>query len=344
VANPEHVRVVKRGAGELQAWRMRNPAVRLDLRGANLRETDLRGASLIESSLRGATLTKANLMQASLVEADLRGADLRQANLSQADLTGADLMGTDLREAILSQAILREASLIRSHFGGANLESVDMRFANLVETNLERAVLKDCRIYGISAWNLKLTGTNQTQLVITAPDEPRITTDNLEVAQFIHLLLNNKKIRTVIGTITSKVVLILGRFTTHRKVILDRIREELRQRDYLPVLFDFDRPGSRDLTETITTLAHMSQFILADLTDARSIPQELSLIVPNLPSVAVQPLLEEGAEEYAMFEHFRRYPWVLEPYRYANTERLLEDLAEKVLAVVEARARTLRPG
>ena len=120
---------------------------------------------------------------------------------------------------------------------------------------------------------------------------PRLQLDNLEVAQFIYLLLNNQKIRHVIDTITSKVVLILGRFTPERKAILDAIRDELRKRDYLPVLFDFEKPSSRDITETVSTLAHMAKFVIADITDAKSIPQELMAIVPTLPSVPVQPLL-----------------------------------------------------
>jgi hypothetical protein len=141
-----------------------------------------------------------------------------------------------------------------------------------------------------------------------AKGESPIQVDNLEVAQFIYLLLNNAKIRSVIDTITSKVVLILGRFTPERKVVLDAIRDELRKRDYLPVLFDFEKPASRDLTETISTLAHMARFVIADITDAKSIPQELMAIVPNMPSVPVQPLLLASQHEYGMFEHFRNYP------------------------------------
>jgi len=87
------------------------------------------------------------------------------------------------------------------------------------------------------------------------------------VAQFIYLLLNNEKIRSVIDSITSKVVVILGRFTPERKAILDAIRDELRKRDYLPALFDFEKPASKDLTGTISTLANMARFIIADLTD-----------------------------------------------------------------------------
>jgi hypothetical protein len=128
-----------------------------------------------------------------------------------------------------------------------------------------------------------------------------VTIDNIEVAQFIYLLLHNQKIRDVIDTITSKAVLILGRFTPERKAVLDALREELRQRGYLTILFDFDKPASRDITETISLLARMARFVLADITDARGIPQELNVIVPDLPSVPVQPLLLEENSEYRMF-------------------------------------------
>src|SRR5215471_5162444 len=96
---------------------------------------------------------------------------------------------------------------------------------------LRGADLTGCRIYGVSAWGLNLEGAKQQSLIITKlaenEPEPEITVDNLEVAQFIYLLLHNEKIRDVIDTITSKVVLILGRFTPERKAILDAIRDEL---------------------------------------------------------------------------------------------------------------------
>src|SRR5207248_5742801 len=139
-----------------------------------------------------------------------------------------------------------------------------------------------------------------------------------KVAQFIYLLLNNKEIRDVIDTITSKVVLILGRFTHERKAILDALRDALRKQNYTPVLFDFEKPANRDITETVSTLAHLARFVLADITDAKSIPQELMTIVPNLPSVPVQPLLLTSQREYGMYEHFTKYPWVLPIYHYSD--------------------------
>lgn len=64
---------------------------------------------------------------------------------------------------------------------------------------------------------LNLEDAIQSDLLITNKDEPIITVDSLDVAQFIYLLLNNYKIRDVINTVTSKTVLILGRFTPERK-------------------------------------------------------------------------------------------------------------------------------
>jgi hypothetical protein len=86
----------------------------------------------------------------------------------------------------------------------------------LVQTDLKDTILTDCRIYGISAWGMLTEGTKQQGLIITPREEPAITVDDLEVAQFVYLLLHNEKIRRVIDTVGKKGVLLLGRFTEDR--------------------------------------------------------------------------------------------------------------------------------
>ena len=86
-----------------------------------------------------------------------------------------------------------------------------------------------------------------------------------------------------------------------------------------------------------------ADFVIADLTDAKSIPQELSVIIPNLPSVAIQPLIHVDDTEYAMFEHWQRYPWVLETYRYESLDTLLAALKEHVIHPAEQRANEITP-
>jgi Pentapeptide repeats (8 copies) len=263
MAKREHVAQLRKGALSWNAWRKENPDIRPDLSKADLREEDFSGADLSGASLSRARLAKANLSKANLREANLSRATLQQANLrgadlSKATLTAAILNGTNLSGANLSGAFLWGAPLFRADLSGANLRGADLRLTTLVDTNLADADLSGCRIYGVSAWGLELRGAKQLDLIITLTvDEPEITVDNIEVAQFIYLMLNNQKIRDVINTITSKAVLILGRFTDERKRVLDALREELRKRDYLPILFDFDVPERRNVTETqlLATLA-----------------------------------------------------------------------------------------
>jgi hypothetical protein len=44
-----------------------------------------------------------------------------------------------------------------------------------------------------------------------------------------------------------------------------------------------------------------------------------------------------------MFGFFRRFPWVLEPYLYADQNALLASLEAKVIAPAEAKAREQLP-
>lgn len=363
MANEEHLTILQRGVEAWNAWRQKQGDIRPDLGGASLNGANLREADFSEADLSGASLDGADLSRASLGGADLgwtnlSGASLREANLSrpvsrwvrrlflfEAPLGGVPIGGADLRGAHLIGADLSGADLGWANLAGANLSDANLAGANLqygvlVGTDLTGANLTVCRIYGMSAWDLKLEGVTQVDLIITKPNQPEITVDNLEVAQFIYLLLNNERIRHVIDTITSKVVLILGRFTPERKAVLDALREELRKHDYLPILFDFDVPAGRDITETVSLLARMARFIVADLTDPSSIPKELEAIVPSL-AVPVQPLLEGAERPYAMFKDYWKYDWVLPVHRYEGHEQLLAGMAEKVTGPAEAKVRAL---
>lgn len=335
MANAEQFARIKTGVTNWNRWRNNNFGILIDLNGADLSGVDLDGADLRAADLRAAKIGTAK--RANLIGADIANADLSEGNLIGADLSYAKLTGADL-----SWTRLCEADLYRANLRAVNLIGADLRHALLIEANLSGANLTGCHVYGTSAWNLNLEGAIQKDLVITDHHEPIIQIDRLEVAQFVYLLLNNSAIREVIDSISSKVVLILGRFSAERKAVLDALRNELRRHNYLPVLFDFERPASRDITETVSTLAHMARFVIADITDARSIPQELMSIVPNLPSVPVQPLLLASQREYGMFEHFRRYPWVLPVSLYETESELMNAMEQKVILPPEAKLNEIR--
>jgi uncharacterized protein YjbI with pentapeptide repeats len=265
--------------------------------------------------------------------------DLREADLSGANLSGANLVGANFFRADLSGANLRWAYLSRANLSRANLGNADLMLAQLVEANLADATLTDCRIYGISAWGVKLSeGTKQQGLIITPPSEPAVTVDDLEVAQFVYLLLHNEKIRRVIDTIGRKGVLLLGRFTEGRISVLVRLRDELRKRGYLPIVFNFDKPETKDFTETIRLLAGLSKFVIADVTNPKSAPLELQATVPEI-MVPFLPIIAEGEEPFAMLRDLwiKHRDWVFDPVHYSSFDALVASFDKEIIEPAEAR-------
>lgn len=292
MASPEHLEVLKQGVKVWNEWRQDKPDTRPNLRKANLRGVNLNNFNFSDAILRRANLSKTDLSQA-----NLRRADLRRANLS----------GATLREADLTSAIL-------------------------IETNLERTILNGCLVYGVSAWNIKLDGSEQKNLIVSKKNAPIFMVDSLEVAQFIYLLLNNRRIREVISTVGQKAVLILGRFSPpERKEVLDAIADKLRQIGFLPILFDFEGSKERDFTETIKILAGLSLFVIADITNPKSSPLELQSTVPDykIPFVTI---LQNDEAPFSMFRDLTIYDWVMKPtITYGTKQSIIDGLEEAVI-------------
>lgn len=80
----------------------------------------------------------------------------------------------------------------------------------------------------------------------------------------------------------------------------------------------------------MSTLAHLARFVIADITDASSIPQELQRIVPDLPSVPIQPILETGKKPFGMFDDFFDYKTVLDPVHYDSLDSLIADVEQLI--------------
>ena len=318
--NEEHLKILKQGVEQWNKWRLENAknAIRPNLGGADL---------------SGAKLSGANLSDAKLIDANLSGADLSGANLIRANLIGANLSKAKLRSANLGGVRLSHANLT-----SADLTNADLIYTSLVETDFTNATITGCRTYGASAWNVTLVGTVQGNLIITKEDEPVVTVDNIEVAQFIYLLLHNEKVRDAIDTIGKKCVLLIGRFTGGRIAVLERLREELRKRDFMPMVFNFDKPETKDFTETVRLLAGLSRFVIADITNPRSAPLELQATVPEY-MIPFVPILERGEKPFAMFRDLwiKHREWVLDPIRYSSVDRLIEVLDAKIVKPAQVR-------
>jgi len=339
------------GACLTGAWLSRASFSGADLDGADLSVADVGDTDFSNSTLNGAILEgmsgfPVNFSQASMLKARMKGARMQHANFSEADLSGADLSasillnanfsGANLENANLEGATLPHANFRGANCRGANFSNACIQYSNLVEADFSGAILDGAHVYGVSCWGTKLEGASQNSLLVTSHDEPKVPADQLDDARLTYLLINHEGVRGVIEQISSKGVLILGRFGP-RKANLDAIRDALRTQGYLPLLCDFDAPADRDFTETVRILASLSRFIIADLTEPRCIPHELQAVVPDM-AIPVRTIIEGDEVEYAMSGDLNKYPWVIrEPFRYKDRDDLIARLPDEIIAVAEDR-------
>ena len=142
----------------------------------------------------------------------------------------------------------------------------------------------------------------------------------------------------VMSVLSTRRVLILGRFTARRLKVLEAIKMHLQKHpnNYIPELFTYDKPASRDLVETIIGMAALSRFIIADLSEPKSVQAELEAIVPHFQSVPVVPLINQTGKEYATFSSLQRRENVVKPtVRYGDIDDLIEKLDEQVVPLAE---------
>jgi uncharacterized protein YjbI with pentapeptide repeats len=136
MANPEHVRILKKGVRHWNKWRKSHPGMEPDLFKADLSDT-----YLFKADLRKANLSEADLIEVDLSDAELDGANLQRAKLIDADLSHANLSHADLDGANLESvnffgADLTKANLFQAYLNGAYLDQADLSYSNLRNTSL----------------------------------------------------------------------------------------------------------------------------------------------------------------------------------------------------------------
>jgi len=311
----------------------------INLDGAIIGFVDLRGVRLDGASLRRTWLKSAEMEHASLRNArfeprELDGEEaytgysrLLNSDLSNADLTGADLSCADLSGVNLNGATLR----------GAKLRHCDLGRASLVGADIRGAAISDSRVHGISAWDITVCDdeTLRRDLVVTPAGEPEIRVDDLEIAQFVYLLLNRRKLRNIIQAITRRGVLLLGRFGEGGLDVLRAIAAELRKRGYVPLLFDSEGPENRDKTETALVMAGLAKFVIADVS-GRSVMKELEVIAKEI-RLPIIPIIEKGRNPPSLFADFGKFDWMHdEVVVFSKPESLCEHLQEAIIRPAEA--------
>jgi hypothetical protein len=79
----------------------------------------------------------------------------------------------------------------------------------------------------------------------------------------------------------------------------------------------------------------MARLIIADLTHARSVLQELQRLVPSLPSVPVKAIILATDARPGMVDHFDNFRSFLALCRYTSPAALIDGLETEILVPLE---------
>jgi len=339
----EYIALLKSGTDKWDLERTSNPAFRPILRDVNF-VAEFGGPGFFDlPEFAGVDFSNSDMSMASLRNCMFFDCSFDDAHLTYTDLVDAYFVNCTFRrtcmrvskigdakfeECVFEDCDMSYCSAEETSFKGSTFTNTRMEHMSLVHTDFSDTKLDECFLYGISSWDLNLENSVQKNLVITPDDAPSVTVDNIELAQFLYLMINNERLRDVINTITSKVVLVLGNFSPKRKAVLNQIREHLKTQDVIPVIFDFEKPSTHNLTETVRTIASMSKYVIVDLSDPRSVPHELASVTPHLPSVRFYPIIERGEKTFGMFADYSDYPWIrpLKEYNVDEVETVIEQI------------------
>jgi uncharacterized protein YjbI with pentapeptide repeats len=253
-------------------------------------------------------------------------------DFSRANFCNCQFINTKFNKTIFTDA----------NFNGATFINCNLNRVNLTNAKFQVKEIKETVIYGISAWDIEISEDSiQSKLVIEktyslyseiiAEGRIPLMVDNIELAQFIYYLSNHKKLRDTINILNNRGVLLLGKFKDGGLERLYKLRDWFSDQNYLPMIFDFDRPSSLDYTETIVTLSGLSKLVVADLS-GDSVPQELHAILTNF----VKPVIVyHDKVAYSMLKDLKRKNKYFHDIKFDGTEKNLLTLLPAKLKEAE---------
>ncbi len=133
MAHDKHLKILEQGVDVWNEWREKNPTTQADLSCKSFSGSPCHPSrkNLSGINLRGADLIQSNFSGTDFIEADLTDALFQQSVLSGADFSGAILIGADLHDVDLSNAKFGGADLSGANLMNANVSGADFSNADL---------------------------------------------------------------------------------------------------------------------------------------------------------------------------------------------------------------------
>lgn len=315
----------------------------IDLSNSSIQNTTFESCNFSDAIFQGSKLERVAFINCEISKVNFDRSEIIACDFSRSYVAHSSFFATtiyfsDFKSSNLSRCRFKSSKILDCSFAGANLSgvsiintilgNVDLSYARLVHAIVYDSELLSCRIFGSSVWKCDIKNTKQHNIIITPKSDVCVYVDDIESAQAIFMFLSNHKIRGLIDASAKNLCLVLGRFSLERMPILVKIKNRINELGRVGVIFDFEKPSSRNLTETITLLAHLANVVIVDISDPSSVPHELMATIPKLPSVRFVLIQDISSTSYAMVEDLHCYPWVENTFLYSSHDELIRYISK----------------
>lgn len=342
-----------------------------------VRDTNLSGGALLMACrFENVIFEQVNLEQATFLACRFRSCHFRDCNFGKAAFVGCRLRGVtfDGKRGRLERARFEKCRLskvlfndmhavgvefIRSRLAYCKFDAGKFGESKFLSNRLNRTTFHHCKmsdalfsrnylkgcafdavlVDGIGAWSNRMDSVSRNSQNCLLGEKSAVHVHNLETSHF-HSIVGNVGYSHLIDEMCEKCVLLLGRFTGENSETVRRLKDALHAEELLPIVFDFEGPKSRNLTETVCILAHMSKFVVADITDQKSVGHELQSIIPRL-AVPVVPIIRGDAPVFALFYDYATADSVLDLVRFASLDALSLMIKDRIVEPARSRCKQI---
>lgn len=348
MANLEHLEIFNRGPKIWNEWRKANPQIEPDLSESFIyphfarkeKDKQLRKGDITSSDPKNPfNFFRTNFYKSSFESAIFPGADMRECYLYESDFSAAGFPGADF-----SGSMIRKAYCRGTDFSNAKFVDCVLNNSTFIGVNFSGALIEGCNVYGVSAWEIFMDDkTIQKELFLhrdnfsrknlaQTGDNPSLV-DDIALAQFLYFISQENGFGKSLKQLNKRTVLLLGKFKEGGLELLKSVGEMLRQRNYIPMIFDFDPSEHTNLIENVTTMAGLSRFVLANL-EGNSVPAELAKVTSNYRNPLIGWIHDDKHKAvYAMFKDVAALENV-QYFTYTNKNNLERQL-DKVISKAE---------
>jgi hypothetical protein len=316
MAHPTHLEIFHQGPEVWNQWRKENPEIHPDLSETSVYpefarkdESTIRTKGSIASagSEHPYNFSNTDFHNSSFESAIFPGADFSNCYLYEVDMSRAGFPGANF-----TNCMIRKAYCASTDFSGAQLVDCVLNNSTFIGANFDGAKIEGCNVYGVSAWDLHITeNTVQKELFLhrdnfsrsmLGPHHEVVYVDDLALAQFFYFINQEDGFGKSLKKLNEKTVLLLGKFRDGGLDLLRFVGELLRERGFVPIIFDFVPNAETNLIENVTTMAGLSRYVFANL-EGGSVPAELGRISSNFNTPIIAWIHDDKHDSvYAMFK------------------------------------------